>query len=258
MRSPRGRVALITGASSGLGRGLAVRLAADGYRVGLAARRRQALEELAADIRSAGGEALALECDVSVREDVRAAVQRCREELGDIDLLVANAGQSGMTLVDELDSGEIERLMRVNFFGVVYAVEAVLPGMLDRRRGHIVGVSSLAGYGGLPRTAGYSAAKAAVMRFLESLRLDLRGRGVYVTVVTPGYVRTPMTDRNRHSMPFLVELDDAVARMHRAIATRKRAYHFPWPLASLMWVAQIFPRRLYDWLASRIRREKAR
>ncbi len=253
-----GPVALITGASSGMGRGLAMRLAADGYRVGLAARRAQPLEELAADIRSAGGEALVLQCDVSVREDVYAAVERCRRELGDVDLLVANAGQSEMTLVDELDSGMIEQLMGVNFFGVVYAVEAVLPGMLSRGRGQIVGVSSLAGYGGLPRTAGYSAAKAAVTKFLESLRVDLRGRGVDVTVISPGYVRTPMTDRNLHSMPFLVELDDAVARIHRAIVKRARAYHFPWPLASFVWVGQIFPRRMYDWIVSRINRDKAR
>lgn len=251
-------VALITGASSGMGRGLAMRLAADGYRVGLVARRAQALEELETDIRSAGGEAIALQCDVSVREAMRAAVERCRRELGDIDLLVANAGRSEMTLVDTLDSGMIERLMGVNFFGVVYAVEAVLPGMLSRGRGHIVGVSSLAGYGGLPRTAGYSAAKAAVTKFLESLRVDLRGRGIDVTVISPGYVRTPMTDRNLHYMPFLVELDDAVTLIHRAIVRRSRAYQFPWPLASLMWVGQIFPRRLYDRIVSRISRDKAK
>ncbi|GMR13803.1 MAG: SDR family NAD(P)-dependent oxidoreductase [Gemmatimonadota bacterium] len=253
-----GPVALITGASSGMGRGLALRLAAEGYRVGLAARREQPLEELAAEIRSSGGEALVLRCDVSVQEDVRAATERCSQEFGDIDLLVANAGQSEMTLVEDLDSGMIEQLMGVNFFGVVYAIEAVLPGMLDRGRGHIVGVSSLAAFGGLPRTAGYSAAKAAVTNFLESLRVDLRGRGVDVTVISPGYVRTPMTDRNLHSMPFLVELDDAVARIHRAIVKRARGYHFPWPLASFVWVGQIFPRRLYDWIVSRVSREKAR
>ena len=253
-----GRVALITGASSGMGRGLAMRLATHGYQVGLAARRVEPLEEVAADIRAAGGEAVALQCDVSDRDDMCAAAERCREEFGAIDLLVANAGRSEMTLVDEWDSDMIEQLMRVNFFGVVYAVEAVLPAMLDRGRGHIVGVSSLAAFGGLPRTAGYSAAKAAVTNFLESLRVDLRGRGVDVTVISPGYVRTPMTDRNLHSMPLLVELDDAVDLMHRAIVRRARAYHFPWPLATLIWVGQIFPRRLYDWVVSRIRRDKAR
>lgn len=235
-----------------------MRLAADGYRVGLAARRAERLEEVAADIRSAGGEALALRCDVSVREDMCATVERCRQEFGVIDLLVANAGQSEMTLVDGLDSGMIERLMSVNFFGVVYAVEAVLPAMLERRRGHIVGVSSLAAFGGLPSTAAYSAAKAALTKFLESLRVDLRGRGVDVTVISPGYVRTPMTAKNLHAMPLMVELDDAVALIHRAIVRRARAYHFPWALASLVWVGQIFPRRLYDWIVSRVRRDKAK
>ena len=251
-------VALITGASSGLGRGLALSLAADGYRVGLAARRRDLLEKLSADIRAGGGEALPLECDVAVREQVQVAVRRCEGELGGIDLLVANAGLSESTLVDELDSEDVERLIRVNFFGMVYAVEAALPGMLKRGAGHIVGVSSLAGFGGLPETAGYSASKAAVTKFLESIRLDLRGRGVDVTVVSPGYVRTPMTARNEHSMPYLVELDDAVALIRRAISKRKRALIFPWPLAAPVWVGQILPRRLYDWLGSRVPREKAR
>ena len=123
---------------------------------------------------------------------------------------------------------------------------------------HIVGVSSLAGFGGLPKTAGYSASKAAVTKFLESIRLDLRGRGVDVTIVSPGYVRTPMTARNEYPMPYLVELDDAVALIRRAISKRQRALMFPWPLAAPVWVGQILPRRLYDWLGSRVPRKKAR
>ncbi len=249
-------VALITGASSGLGRGLALRLARDGYGVGLAARREERLAEVAGEIEAAGGRAAVLPCDVSVRDEVRAAVAECRAALGDVDLLVANAGVSENTFPDRLDALEVERIHRINFFGAVYAIEAVLPSMLERDRGHLVGVTSLAGYGGLRLTAAYSASKGALHNFLESLRIDLRDTGVDVTVIAPGYVRTPMTDVNEYSMPFLMDLDDAVERMHRAIRRRKRAAHFPGPLAAFVWIAQIFPAWLYDWIGSRMRREK--
>lgn len=217
-------VALITGASSGLGRGLALRLARDGYGVGLAARRKERLAEVAGEIEAAGGRAAVLPCDVSVRDEVRAAVAECRDALGGVDLLVANAGVSENTFPDRLDALEVERIHRINFFGAVYAVEAVLPSMLHN--------------------------------FLESLRIDLRDTGVDVTVIAPGYVRTPMTDVNEYSMPFLMDLDDAVERMHRAIRRRKRAAHFPGPLAAFAWIAQILPAGLYDWIGSRMRREK--
>ena len=249
-------VALITGASAGLGRGLALRLAADGYGVGLAARREERLVELAREIEAAGGRAAVLPCDVGRRDAVLDAVARCRAELGEVDLLVANAGVSENTFPDRLEAERVERVIRINFLGAVYAVEAVLPGMLERDRGHLVGVTSLAGYGGLPLTAAYSASKGALHNFLESLRIDLRATGVDVTVIAPGYVRTAMTEGNEHPMPFLMDLDDAVERMHRAIRLRKRAVRFPWPLATLVWLAQVFPAGLYDWIGSRVGREK--
>jgi len=142
-------------------------------------------------------------------------------------------------------------MMRVNYLGAVHAVGAVLPGMLDRDRGHLVGIGSLAGYRGLPKTAGYSASKAAVFNFFESLRIDLRGTGVDVTVITPGYVRSEMTDQNEHWMPFLLEMDDAVDRMYRALRARKRLLTYPRPLSTLAWIGQLLPPRVYDWLAAR-------
>jgi len=251
-----GRVAFITGASSGLGRRLAGRLSRDGIAVALAARRADRLDEVADAIRDEGGRALACPCDVTRRDDVGAAVERTERELGAVDLLVANAGVSVMTEAESLDATEVERVMRVNFFGAVYCVEAVLPGMLERERGHLVAVGSLAGYGGIRRTAGYSASKGALHNFFESLRADLHGSPVDVTVITPGYVDTPMTEQNDHPMPFLVDPDDAVDRMIEAIRTRRRLLAFPRPLSTLVWLAQLFPPWLYDRLASRVRREK--
>lgn len=250
------KVAFVTGASSGLGLGMARALAGQGYAVAVAARRLPELEALAEDIRGAGGEALPLPLDVGDRAAVADAVSKCTEVLGPVDLLVANAGISVQSGALGLSSETVEHVMRVNFLGAVYAVEAVLPGMLDRRSGQLVGVGSLAGYGGLPLTAAYSASKGALHNFFESIRLDLRGTGVDVTYITPGYVKSPLTDRNAHPMPFLVETDEAVNRMVRAILRRDPLLTFPLPLAGTVWLAQILPTRLYDALASRVKRKK--
>lgn len=245
-------VALVTGSSSGIGRALALRLAREGYSVGLVARREEALEAVKEEIEAGGGEARVLACDVTDPAAVHRAARACKESLGPVDLLVANAGVSEGTDVRRLVAEDVERLMRVNFLGAVYAVEAVLPGMLERERGHLVAMSSLAGFGGVPRTAAYSASKAALRVFFESLRLDLKDHPVDVTVISPGYVRASETSKYVDKRPFLVELDVAVERMYSAIAARRPSLLFPVPLASAVWVGQALPRGLYDRLAARI------
>jgi len=250
-------VCFITGASSGLGMGLAMRLARDGFSVGLAARRRDLLEEVAGRIRDQGGTAAVFPCDVSHRAQLSAAVLNCEKELGSVDLLVANAGVSMNTRVEAFDAEEIEQVIRINLLGAIYATEAVLGGMLRRGRGQIVAVSSIAGFAGLPMSAAYSASKGGMTNFFESLRIDLRGSGVHVTVITPGFVKTPMTDHNEHPMPFLMDLEPAVALMARAIHKRKKSLAFPWPLAAIAWTARLLPRPAYDWVASRVDRSKA-
>ena len=249
-------VALVTGASSGIGRALAIRLAREGYAVGLAARREAALEVVRSEIEAEGGRARVLVCDVTDRDSVHAAVRSCEEALGPVDLLVANAGLSEGTDARRLVAADVERLMRINYLGVVLAIEAVLPGMLERGRGHLVGVSSLVGFGALPKTAAYGASKAALRVFLEGLRLDLRSDSIYVTVVSPGHVRASETSKYAHKRPFLVELDDAVERIWEAIDTRRPSLLFPAPLSVAVWIGQLLPRRLYDRLAGRIRRDR--
>jgi len=253
---PVSRVAFITGASSGLGAGLARRVARSGYAVALAARRLDRLDEVARAVRDAGGTALPLSCDVREPDQVRAAVEAAVGALGPVDLLVANAGVSGMTRPEGFSARNVEDVMWTNFLGPVYAVEAVLPSMLQRGSGHLVAMGSLAGYGGLPKSGAYSASKGALHNFFESLRLDLRGSGVDVTVVTPGYVKTALTAKNDHRMPFLMELDDAVERIARGIERRDALVAFPLPLFSLVWLAQLFPAAIYDRIGSRVGREK--
>lgn len=247
-------VAFVTGASSGIGRGLAVRLAQEGYAVGLAARRLERLQEVAGDIFDYGGQAGAYRCDVSDEEQVQDAVDRCRDELGPIELLVANAGVGMRTDPKDLVVADVQRVMAVNFMGAVYATQATLPDMLKRQSGHLVAVASIAGFGGLPKTAAYSASKAAMINFFESLRIDLRSEGIAVTVVNPGYVQTEMTTADDRPRPFILDVDDAVERMMRGILQRRRSLSFPWPLTAPATWARMLPRGVYDRIASRVGR----
>ena len=247
------RVALVTGASSGIGRGLAIRLARDGYAVGLLARRARHLREVAAEIEECGGSASVHRCDVAEREKVLDAVQDCEAELGPVDLLVANAGMGSHMPVDELNGDEIELVMRVNFLGAVHTVDALLPAMLSRRSGHLVAVASLAGYCGLPRRSAYCASKAAMIGFFESLRLDLRPRGIAVTIVSPGFIRTEMTGGEGSLRPFMVELEPAVDRIAGAIRGRRRSLAFPWQMALPASLARSLPPALFDFVARQIR-----
>lgn len=243
-------VAFVTGASSGFGRGMALRLARRGWAVGLAARRVERLEEVAAEVEAAGGRAVVCPCDVSEREQVLEAVARTADAFGPTDLLFASAGVDWPTRARKLDGARVARMLSVNFLGSVYAAEAVLPSMLERDSGRLVVTGSLAGYGGLPFTASYCASKAALDGFFESLRIDLRGTGVAVTVLTPGYVKTELTEDNPFDMPFLMDLEPALDRMERAIFAGGRRVGFPFPLWIQAFLGQIVPRALYDRLAA--------
>ena len=239
-------VAVITGASSGLGAEMARQLAAQGWAVGLIARRKDRLSALANEVAPARS-AVAV-CDVTDREALTAAIQEIESALGPTDVLYANAGLGAGDLVTIEDTDDFEQMFRVNVFGAYYAVKAVLPGMLKRGRGHIVGISSLAALQGVPGGAGYSATKAALSNWLEAIRLELRPRGIHVTTIQPGFVRSEMTDQNDTKMPFFLETGPAVRRMLRAVAKRKKTYDFPrrasWLLRSV--------RHLPDWLVVKI------
>ena len=245
------RVVLITGASSGIGRALAVELGRRGARLGLTARREAELLSVAEEVRRAGGEALALPADVRDPEAIRSAAESVREKWGRVDVLVANAGMSTTTAGTSLDAGEASDVISINVLGVVNSVAAVLPDMLRRGSGHLVAISSLASYRGMPKSGAYSASKAAVSTFFESLRVDLRESGVDVTVIHPGFIRTPMTAGRKKKLPFLLEVEDAACRIIKAVERRARTYAFPWQLASLVRVIRHMPGALYDRLASK-------
>lgn len=240
-------VTLITGASSGIGRQLARRLAAKGDAIAAVARRQDLLATLVTEIERAGARAIALPCDVTDRERVSEAVREATRALGPIDRLVANAGGGHKLGVDEFRAKVVDAAVQLNVIGVAHCIEAVLPAMLQRGNGHIVATSSLAGYRGLPGGAAYSAAKSALSTMMESLRVDLKPRGIDVTLIAPGFVRQRP---DRKSKPFMLELEPAAEIIARAIVARKRACAFPWPLAAFVGLARCLPAPLYDRLAS--------
>jgi short-subunit dehydrogenase len=245
------QVVLITGASSGIGRALAVELARRGASVGLLARRAESLQEVVREIETASGRAVALTADVQDAASMRAAADDLRARFGRIDVLIANAGVGGRIGNAEFDAHDVAHVLGVNVVGAANSVAAVLPEMRARGRGHLVAISSLAGYRGLPKSAPYCASKAALTAMFESLRLDLRGTGLDVTIIYPGFIKTPLTAGRTAQLPYLMELDDATQKIVRAIEQRRKAYAFPWQLASLVRLGLVMPVALYDHIATR-------
>lgn len=245
-------VTLLTGASSGIGRSLARRLAARGEAMALIARRGELLDSLVVEIEQAGGRALALPCDVTDRDALARALVRVEAELGAVTRLVANAGGGEPTPVDAFDAAAFEAVIRLNLIGVANSVAVVLPGMLARGDGHLVATGSLAGRRGLPSAAAYSAAKGGLANFMDSLRIDLRGRGIAVTLLMPGFIRKhnlkPGREKTagRRSKPFRVDLEDAAARMEKAIIAHRRRLAFPLSLVVAIGLTRLLPFGLDD------------
>jgi short-subunit dehydrogenase len=246
------RTALITGASSGIGAALARRLAAEGIAVALTARREDALRTLAGEIEAAGGSASVHPVDVSDPAATVAAIQAADDALGGLDLVIANAGVGSGLWSGKLTWADCADVVAVNVAGATATLCAVLPRMVERKRGHLVGVSSIAGLRGLPKFAAYSASKAYLSTFLEALRADLRGTGVRVTDVRPGYVRTAMTADNK-GMPFLITAEDAAERIWKAIRGRRSVVTFPLPMAGGARIMAALPNPLFDRMMKRKR-----
>lgn len=245
--------ALVTGASSGLGRGLALWFAKRGTRVFAAARRREHLESLAEEARAAGGTLEPVQMDVAQLDETMERIQRLDADCGGLDLLVANAGVGLDTNGRRFQWERAKKVLEVNVMGTAATLSAVLPQMVERKRGHLVGVSSLAAFRGLPKNAAYSGSKAFLTTFMESLRVDLRGTGVRVTCIHPGFVKSDMTAPNKHPMPFLLETQDAVERMARAIMRGVPVYRFPWQMSAVMKVVTALPDPIFDRLGRRVR-----
>lgn len=245
------KVVMITGASSGIGRGLALEVASRGASVGLLARRESLLEELVGELKARNAKAVSASADVRDVKAVREAADHFRKELGPIDVLIANAGIGTANHALELQPEHAADVIGINVLGAVNSVAAVAPEMVARGQGRLVAISSLAAYRGLAKSAAYCASKAALTAYFESVRIDLRHTGVGVTIIYPGFIKTALTSGRKAKMPYLMELDYAVKKIVSAIEKEKKAYAFPWQLATWARANLLMPASIYDWIMER-------
>ena len=254
MASFQPRSVFITGASSGLGRGLAFHYARGGATVHAAARRQPELEALAAEVarQAMPGQIVPVALDVTDAEAQARAIAAAEEQSGGaLDLVVANAGVGEPTSAPTIDWRRVKRVLDVNVSGACVTLAAALPAMVARGDGTVVAISSLAAFRGLPGMAAYCASKIALHAFMESLRVDLRGSKVRALTVYPGFVKTEMTAKSRSYMPFLMELDDAIAVIAKGVAKGDPEILFPFPLSAAVRALGALPRALYEPLAAR-------
>jgi short-subunit dehydrogenase len=238
----------ITGASSGLGEALALHYGRSGATIGLLARRAALLEQLGERLRNAGATVQIYAADVSDTDGVRQAAVDFVGRAGGGDLVIANAGVGGPDALLTGDPESVARLMRINVIGVTNTIVPFVPVMRRQGSGTLVAMSSMAGHRGLPWNTAYSASKAAVIAFMDGLRMQLAGTGVHAMTLCPGFVRTPMTAELRHWLPFLLDTDAAVPLMTRAIDRRERTYSFPWQMRLVRRVMLRAP----EWLVRRV------
>jgi short-subunit dehydrogenase len=237
---------IITGASSGIGKALALDYARRGATLGLMARREDLLVQLAASL-PVRSHTYAV--DVTDARALAAAAQDFTARAGCPDIVIANAGVSAGTLTGHSEDNEVfEEVIRINLIGMMLTFQPFVEAMKRQRNGILVGIASVAGFRGLPGAAAYSASKAAAISYLESLRVELRGSGIAVVTICPGYIATPLTAKNPYRMPFLMEPAVAASKIAAAIAARKRFYVLPWQMALVGWMLRRLPRPLYDLL----------
>ncbi|MFL5784532.1 MAG: SDR family NAD(P)-dependent oxidoreductase, partial [Bacteriovoracaceae bacterium] len=228
----------ITGGTTGIGSELAKIYVEKGWKVGVCGRDKQKFIESFTHQRDS---IQFYEVDVSNRDEVKKAIKDFSSSIG-LDLLIANAG-IGYKFKTKVPDFEFSyKMVHINLLGVMYSFEAALDVMIPRSKGQLVAVASIAGYNGLPGVSAYSATKAAVQKYCESLHLDMRQFGINVTTINPGFVDTPLTKSNHHPMPFLMDSPKAAKLIFRAIEKKKMTYHFPFLFAGMVRLLGILPR----------------
>ena len=238
----------ITGASSGIGTALAGYYAGSGATLGLAARREDQLQSLAAKLSAAGARSVfCYPLDVTDSAALQAAAEDFMARSGPPDIVVANAGVSSGTLTEcREDLAVIRRILEINVYGMATTFSPFIPAMKQQGSGRLVGIASVAGIRGLPGAEAYSASKAAAITYLESLRLEMRGYGVKVVTIAPGYIKTPMTAINPYPMPFMLPADEAARRFARAIERGCSYAVIPWQMGVVAKGLRLLPNWLYD------------
>lgn len=254
-RRMKNRRIWITGASSGIGRALAIELSRCGARLVISGRDAERLKAVAAEC--VGGDVMVLPLDVASRDASQQAAALIRERFGALDSVVLNAGICEYVDLPDFDAGLVKRVMDVNFTGLVYGVEAALPLLRDGVTPHLVGMSSTVAYTGLPRAEAYGASKAAIRYFLQALRVDLLPQKIDVSIICPGFVKTPLTDLNDFPMPMRISVEQAAVAIRRGMERRVHEIRFPALFSLVMMGLALLPSRLRTRLLRPLSRSSA-
>ncbi|WP_067583545.1 SDR family NAD(P)-dependent oxidoreductase [Endozoicomonas ascidiicola] len=246
-------VVWITGASQGIGEALAVAMAKKGMTVLASARNHEHLNNLVDTSKNLVGQILAYPLDITDQSAVNGTVEKIMEDHGRIDQAILNAGTYIPIPADTFNSHDVRQQVELNIMGASYCIEALLPSMKTRGQGVIAINASLAGYRGLPKAAGYGATKAALINMAESLHSELSDQGVHFKVINPGFVKTPLTDKNTFPMPFLIGSDEAASIIIKGLASKRFEIRFPRIFAAIMGTLRHLPYVLYFPIVRKIR-----
>ncbi len=234
----------ITGASSGIGKAVAEKFAKEGWKVAISARRREILEEM-----SNNDKIFSYPLDVTNQDQVNNTFNKIIEDFGGLDLCIFSSGTYDPKNEKSIDVDKIKNVINVNFIGVVNCVKSVEKNFKQKKSGQISIVSSIAGYRGLPNSSGYGPSKAALTNFAESIYFDFKKFNVNVSIISPGFIKTPLTDKNEFSMPFLETPEFAAKKIFNGLTKNKSfEIHFPKPLTLLLKFFRILPYKIYLFL----------
>ena len=243
-------VILITGASSGIGYQLAKDLANEGAQLALLSRREDLLKSLVEEL-SQKTKIKYYQCDVTLKNEVTEVISKIKNDFGKVDIAILNSGVGYTSSVLEYNSIDAEKTFNTNVLGAVYCIEQLLPEFVSEKRGVIVGISSLGDGKGFPKSGFYSASKAALTIILESLRIELKKYNVKVITVKPGFVKTPMTDKNGFKMPYLMSVEEGSKIIIDGLKKDKRIIEFPWQTTLGAKILRLMPTKWFEAIASK-------
>ena len=238
----------ITGASSGIGKAVAKKFAKEGWKVAISARRRELLDEIAKN-----ENIVSFPLDVTDRAQINDVFKNILKEFQNLDICLFSSGTYEPKDEQNIDPDKIKNVMDVNFLGVIDCVKAVEEYFKNKQSGHISLVSSIAGYRGLPNSSGYGPSKAALTNFSESIYFDFKKYGIRISVVSPGFIKTPLTDKNEFPMPFLKTPEYAAEKIFNGLVKGSSfEIHFPKGLTLILKFLRILPYRLYSFLVDKL------
>ena len=238
----------ITGASSGIGKAVAEKFASEGWKVAVSARTKAVLEQM-----SNNQNMFSFPMDVTDQTQIKKSFDNILTEFGDLDLCIFSSGTYDPKDESKINSDKIRNVINVNFFGVIDCVKVVEDHFKNKKSGHISIVSSIAGYRGLPNSSGYGPSKAALTNFAESIYFDFKKYGVRVSIISPGFIKTPLTDKNEFPMPFLKTPDYAAEKIFNGlIKSNVFEVHFPKGLTLTLKFLRILPYKLYLFLVDKL------